>query len=46
MITTVNRLAKISGVLILIAFLVACGTVKGFGQDVSKAGQDIQQAAS
>jgi entericidin A len=26
--------------------LVGCGTVKGFGQDVTHAGRDIQKAAS
>jgi len=28
------------------SFLSSCSTVKGFGQDVSKGGREIQRAAS
>lgn len=30
----------------LIGFISGCSTVKGFGQDVSKGGREIQRAAS
>lgn len=37
----------VSGLLIaLFASLAACSTVKGFGKDVSKTGNEIQKAAS
>ncbi|PJD94409.1 MAG: entericidin A [Legionella sp.] len=29
-----------------LALLTSCSTVKGFGKDVSRTGQDIQRAAS
>jgi entericidin A len=43
-----NNIKKIMVVSFLItafSMLSACGTVKGFGQDVTHAGKDIQRAA-
>ncbi|MBA2653388.1 MAG: entericidin A/B family lipoprotein [Tatlockia sp.] len=40
---------KIISLTLLLTFLglmQGCGTVKGFGQDVSKTGREIQRAAS
>lgn len=40
-----KRIAIMSIVLGAIGLLSACGTVSGFGKDVSHVGKDIQRAA-
>ena len=42
----IKKIMLLSSLLAVVSVLSACGTVKGFGQDVSHAGKDIQQAAS
>lgn len=39
-------IAMVCFFLATIGMLSACGTVKGFGQDVSKTGQGIQKVAT
>lgn len=43
---TFKKIILFSLFLTTLSMLTACGTVKGFGQDVSHAGHDIQKAAS
>ena len=40
-----KKIMMICLVLATVGMLSACGTVKGFGKDVSQAGHDIQKAA-
>lgn len=40
----VKKIAVVCLVLTAVAALSACGTVKGFGKDVSQAGHEIQKA--
>lgn len=46
MIAKIKKIMIFSLFLSLTAVLSGCGTVKGFGQDVTHAGRDIQKAAS
>ncbi|WP_058514001.1 entericidin A/B family lipoprotein [Legionella santicrucis] len=40
-----KRIVMMGIVLTTLGFLSACGTVNGFGKDVSHVGKDIQRAA-
>ncbi|STX46108.1 entericidin A [Legionella gratiana] len=40
-----KKIAMMSIVLATLGLLSACGTVSGFGKDVSHVGKDIQRAA-
>ena len=41
----IRIIAMVGLCLTILSMLDACGTVRGFGQDVSRAGRDIQRAA-
>lgn len=41
-----KKIVMVCFFLTTLGMLSACGTVKGFGKDVSHAGRDIQRAAS
>ncbi|WP_028387691.1 entericidin A/B family lipoprotein [Legionella fairfieldensis] len=41
-----RKIAIACFLLTTLGLLSACGTIKGFGQDVSRTGRDIQRAAS
>lgn len=43
--STTKRIIMAAFAVSTLVLLSACGTVHGFGQDVSKAGRDIQQAS-
>jgi predicted small secreted protein len=42
----IKKITLLSALFSAVLALSACGTVKGFGQDVTHAGQDIQKAAT
>lgn len=42
----VKKIIMCSLLLATVSMVTACGTVKGFGQDVSKTGREIQKAAN
>lgn len=41
-----RKIIMFSLIISALSMLSSCGTIKGFGKDVSHAGQDIQKAAS
>ena len=40
-----KKIAALSFLVATLSLLNACGTIQGFGKDVSSAGRDIQRAA-
>lgn len=44
--TRIKKIVFCSLFLLATSILTSCGTVNGFGKDVSHAGQDIQRASS